>query len=63
MFIVVVVFILRSTIQVTQWYAGWKSVFPPGLQTHQRVETQFSRGLDLLNAAMEGQPLEPVMQV
>lgn len=49
--------------QVSKWYSGWKTVFPPSLATHPRMETQWARGLDMLNAAMEGQPLAPIMQV
>ncbi|GAB5356365.1 hypothetical protein AAMO2058_000284300 [Amorphochlora amoebiformis] len=47
--------------QVARWYKGWRELIPPTLLTHPIVETQVRKGLDLMNAAVNDQPLEPIL--
>lgn len=41
--------------EVTRWYLGWKSAFPPNLLDHERVRRQFNAALDMMNSAVDGQ--------
>eukprot|EP00850_Spirogloea_muscicola_P002285 SM000008S22374 [mRNA] locus=s8:1434092:1437602:+ [translate_table: standard] len=43
--------------EITRWYEGWKSLFPPELQAHERVRQQLLGALDAMNRAVEGAPL------
>jgi len=38
--------------EVSRWYLGWKSRFPAELVNHDRIRTQFTRALDVMNTAV-----------
>lgn len=40
--------------EVTRWYLGWKSSFPPALLDAERVRAQFTAALDAMNSAVDG---------
>lgn len=48
--------------EVSAWYTGWKEQFPPALRDSPSIKLHFTRALDLMNAALESQPLLPLMQ-
>ena len=48
--------------EVSSWYTGWKEQFPQSLRENPAVKLHFNRALDLMNAALEGQALLPIMQ-
>ena len=39
--------------EVTAWYLGWKSSFPPSLIDHERVRRQLNAALDMMNTVRE----------
>jgi tuftelin-interacting protein 11 len=43
--------------EVTRWYLGWKGLFPQDLQDQPRVRAGFNHALNMMNSAVEGQPL------
>jgi len=48
--------------EVSRWYLGWRDLFPANLREHALVKQMLSRGLDLMNAAIEEKPLAPLME-
>ena len=40
--------------EVTQWYLGWKTVFPDELLAHERMRLQLNMALDMMNQAASG---------
>eukprot|EP01104_Vermistella_antarctica_P015839 TRINITY_DN5285_c0_g1_i2.p1 TRINITY_DN5285_c0_g1~~TRINITY_DN5285_c0_g1_i2.p1 ORF type:complete len:452 (+),score=93.94 TRINITY_DN5285_c0_g1_i2:209-1564(+) len=38
--------------EVTNWYRGWKSLFPAEVQNHERIRAHFQRALQMMNAAV-----------
>lgn len=40
--------------EVTQWYLGWKGVFPVQLLSQQAISLQFNKGLDMMNILLSG---------
>ena len=40
--------------EVTQWYLGWKTVFPEELLAHERMRVQLNVALDMMNQAASG---------
>ncbi|XP_027064582.1 septin and tuftelin-interacting protein 1 homolog 1 [Coffea arabica] len=40
--------------EVTNWYLGWKDLFPPELLANEHVRHRLSVGLDMMNKAAEG---------
>lgn len=49
--------------EVMRWYLGWKSLLPAGLESHPRVEYYLNHALNLMNRAVSGQPLGPILPV
>ncbi|KAG1808637.1 GC-rich sequence DNA-binding factor-like protein-domain-containing protein [Suillus subaureus] len=47
--------------EVAQWYSFWKSSFPDGVQSMPGVARGFTRGLQLMNTAIELGPDAPTM--
>jgi len=47
--------------EVSRWYLGWKSLFPDSVKEHKAIKQMFNSGLDLMNEAISGHPLEPLM--
>jgi len=44
--------------EVTRWYLGWKTYFPPALLDQERIRRQFTAALDAMNSAVEGKPVD-----
>ncbi|KAL7003841.1 hypothetical protein U1Q18_004984, partial [Sarracenia purpurea var. burkii] len=40
--------------EVTQWYLGWKELFPPELLANEHIRYRLNLGLDMMNQAVEG---------
>eukprot|EP00301_Raphidiophrys_heterophryoidea_P004155 c11824_g1_i3.p1 GENE.c11824_g1_i3~~c11824_g1_i3.p1 ORF type:complete len:706 (-),score=158.02 c11824_g1_i3:158-2275(-) len=45
--------------QVMQWYTAWKSLFPSGILSHDRVQVQFKQALDVMNQTLAGRGVLP----
>lgn len=48
--------------EVQGWYVGWRDLFPAKLIEHVIVKQMLSRGLDLMNAAVDEKPLLPLLE-
>jgi len=51
--------------EVQRWYQGWKTMFPAVIMGAPEIKRQFTKALDLMNAAVAGQDLstlQPGMQ-
>uniref|UniRef100_A0A7S2U2W1 G-patch domain-containing protein n=1 Tax=Lotharella oceanica TaxID=641309 RepID=A0A7S2U2W1_9EUKA len=48
--------------QILRWNKGWSGQIPDALKAHPLVEAQMRRGLDLMNAAIQNEPLDPILQ-
>ena len=44
--------------EVSEWYAGWKSLFPDDIAEHNLVKSQFNIALDMMEASLSGAELQ-----
>ena len=48
--------------EVSQWYLGWKQQFSAELREEEKIKIMFNYGLDLMNASLEDEDLQPLMR-
>ena len=47
--------------EIARWYMGWKQLLAPLKEQHD-IKNMFNKALDLMNLAVNKQPLEPLLQ-